>query len=90
VAAALIAGGNTEQLRNHLVLARTNGLTEDVLKEMIIHLCFLRRLAPRHVRHSARQGHLPPITGSPDQQPIGVTLTRCRPTNRFKLLRLMP
>jgi 4-carboxymuconolactone decarboxylase len=25
--AALIAGGNTEQLRNHLLLAKTNGLT---------------------------------------------------------------
>jgi 4-carboxymuconolactone decarboxylase len=38
--AALIAGGNTEQLRNHLLLAKTNGLTEDELKEVIIHLAF--------------------------------------------------
>jgi 4-carboxymuconolactone decarboxylase len=38
--AALIAGGNTEQLRNHLVLAKTNGLTEAELKEAIIHLAF--------------------------------------------------
>ena len=38
--AALIAGGNTEQLNNHLALAKTNGLTEDELKEAIIHLAF--------------------------------------------------
>ena len=38
--AALIAGGNTEQLRNHLLLAKTNGLTEVELKEVIIHLAF--------------------------------------------------
>ena len=38
--AALIAGGNTEQLRNHLHLAKTNGLSEDELKEVIIHLAF--------------------------------------------------
>jgi 4-carboxymuconolactone decarboxylase len=38
--AALIAGGNTEQLRSHLVRARDNGLTETQLKEAIIHLAF--------------------------------------------------
>jgi 4-carboxymuconolactone decarboxylase len=38
--AALIAGGNTEQLRNHLLLAKSNGLTEAELKEVIIHLAF--------------------------------------------------
>jgi 4-carboxymuconolactone decarboxylase len=38
--AALIAGGNTEQLRNHLRLARQNGLSETELKEAIIHLAF--------------------------------------------------
>jgi 4-carboxymuconolactone decarboxylase len=38
--AALIAGGNTEQLTSHLALAKTNGLTEDELKEVIIHLAF--------------------------------------------------
>ena len=38
--AALVAGGNTEQLRNHLLLAKTNGRTEDELKEVIIHLAF--------------------------------------------------
>ena len=38
--AALIAGGNTEQLRNHLHLAKVNGLSEDELKEVIIHLAF--------------------------------------------------
>ena len=38
--AALVTGGNTEQLRNHLLLAKTNGLTEAELKEVIIHLAF--------------------------------------------------
>src|SRR5205085_4552396 len=32
--AALIAGGNTEQLRSHLVRAKDNGLTETELKEV--------------------------------------------------------
>jgi 4-carboxymuconolactone decarboxylase len=38
--AALIAGGNTEQLPGHLERARQNGLSEDELKEVIIHLAF--------------------------------------------------
>jgi 4-carboxymuconolactone decarboxylase len=38
--AALVAGGNTEQLRGHLQRARDNGLTETELKELIIHLAF--------------------------------------------------
>jgi 4-carboxymuconolactone decarboxylase len=38
--AALIAGGNTEQLKNHLARAKDNGLTETELKEVIIHLAF--------------------------------------------------
>lgn len=38
--AALVAGGNTEQLVSHLRLAKRNGLTEDELKEAIIHLAF--------------------------------------------------
>jgi 4-carboxymuconolactone decarboxylase len=38
--AALIADGNTEQLRSHLVRARDNGLTVTELKEAIIHLAF--------------------------------------------------
>jgi 4-carboxymuconolactone decarboxylase len=38
--AALVAGGNTEQLRNHLLRAKANGLTETELKEAIIHLAF--------------------------------------------------
>jgi 4-carboxymuconolactone decarboxylase len=38
--AALIAGGNTEQLTNHLARAKANGLTETELKEVIIHLAF--------------------------------------------------
>lgn len=38
--AALVAGGNTEQLRNHLLRAKDNGLIETELKEAIIHLAF--------------------------------------------------
>jgi len=33
--AALIAGGHTEQLENHLAMAKANGLTEAELKEVI-------------------------------------------------------
>jgi len=38
--AALITGGNTEQLTGHLRRARENGVTETELKEVIIHLAF--------------------------------------------------
>ena len=38
--AALIAGGNTEQLSGHLMRAKDNGLTEAELKEVITHLAF--------------------------------------------------
>jgi 4-carboxymuconolactone decarboxylase len=38
--AALIAGGNTEQLSSHLKRAKENGLTETELKEVITHLAF--------------------------------------------------
>ena len=38
--AALVAGGNTDQLRSHLIRARDNGLTETELKEVMIHLAF--------------------------------------------------
>jgi 4-carboxymuconolactone decarboxylase len=38
--AALITAGNTEQLPGHLARARQNGLSEDELKEVIIHLAF--------------------------------------------------
>jgi 4-carboxymuconolactone decarboxylase len=38
--ASLVTGGSTEQLRRHLVRAKTNGLTETELKEAIIHLAF--------------------------------------------------
>lgn len=37
---ALVAGGNVEQLNNHLNLAKANGLTEDELVEVITHLAF--------------------------------------------------
>lgn len=38
--AALIANGNTEQLSGHLNLAKTNGLSETELAEVMIHLAF--------------------------------------------------
>ncbi len=38
--AALVAGGNTEQLPGHLNRARDNGVTETELKELIVHLAF--------------------------------------------------
>jgi 4-carboxymuconolactone decarboxylase len=38
--AALVAGGNTEQMVGHLNLAKQNGLTEDELIEAITHLAF--------------------------------------------------
>ncbi|KPV53824.1 4-carboxymuconolactone decarboxylase [Kouleothrix aurantiaca] len=38
--AALIAGGNTEQLAGHLSRAKQNGLSETELAEVIIHLAF--------------------------------------------------
>ena len=38
--AALIAGGNTEQLTGHLQWARANGLSESEIAEVIIHLAF--------------------------------------------------
>lgn len=38
--AALIAGGNTEQLSGHLIRAKDNGLTETELTEVITHLAF--------------------------------------------------
>ncbi|GAA2136049.1 carboxymuconolactone decarboxylase family protein [Arthrobacter humicola] len=38
--ASLITSGSTEQLRGHLVRAKSNGLTETELKEAIIHLAF--------------------------------------------------
>ncbi|MPM00980.1 hypothetical protein SDC9_47217 [bioreactor metagenome] len=38
--AALISGGNFEQLRHHLNLARTNGVTKEEISEIITHLAF--------------------------------------------------
>ncbi|QNE35528.1 carboxymuconolactone decarboxylase family protein [Leifsonia shinshuensis] len=38
--AALLAGGNIEQLRFHLAFARDNGATEQELIEAITHLAF--------------------------------------------------
>lgn len=38
--AALVMGGNTEQLEPHLDTAKKNGLTEAELKEVIIHMAF--------------------------------------------------
>ncbi|MFK3672402.1 carboxymuconolactone decarboxylase family protein [Leifsonia aquatica] len=38
--AALLAGGNVEQLRFHLAFARDNGATQEELIEAITHLAF--------------------------------------------------
>ena len=38
--AALVTGGDADQLRFHLDLARENGVTEDELVEAITHLAF--------------------------------------------------
>ena len=38
--ASLVTSGSTEQLVGHLHRAKDNGLTEDELKEAIIHLAF--------------------------------------------------
>jgi 4-carboxymuconolactone decarboxylase len=38
--AALITNGSTEQLTGHLARARDNGLTDEELKEVIVHLAF--------------------------------------------------
>ena len=38
--AALTALGNTDQLRFHLAFARQNGVTDDELKEALLHLAF--------------------------------------------------
>jgi 4-carboxymuconolactone decarboxylase len=38
--AALIANGNTEQLRSHLNRAKTNGISETELAEVMTHLAF--------------------------------------------------
>ena len=38
--AALLAGGNTEQLNFHLAYAKENGVTEEELIEAITHLAF--------------------------------------------------
>jgi 4-carboxymuconolactone decarboxylase len=38
--AALITNGSTEQLSGHLARARENGVTDEQLKEVIVHLAF--------------------------------------------------
>jgi 4-carboxymuconolactone decarboxylase len=38
--AALLTGGNAEQLTYHLQFAKDNGATEEELKEAIVHLAF--------------------------------------------------
>lgn len=38
--AALVTGGNTEQLRSHLARAQDNGLSETELIEVMTHLAF--------------------------------------------------
>ena len=67
-----MAGGNTEQLRNHLLRAKANGLTETELKEAIIHLAFYagwpRAMSAITVAKSrfAERDHPPPF-----RQPLG-------------------
>src|ERR687885_2848380 len=51
--AALIAGGNTEQLPDHLNRARANGLSESEIAEVIIHLAFYAG-SEGHVRRQGR------------------------------------
>ena len=53
--AALITNGSTEQLRAHLGIAKINRMTETELKEVIIHLAFLRRVATSHVGDHGRE-----------------------------------
>ena len=38
--AALVMGGNTEQLAGHIALAKTNGLSDTEISETITHLAF--------------------------------------------------
>ena len=38
--AALIMGGNTEQLPGHIALGKTNGLTDSEISEIITHMAF--------------------------------------------------
>lgn len=38
--AALVAGGNTEQLGSHIERGLVNGLSQDEIKEIITHLAF--------------------------------------------------
>ncbi|RYG54983.1 carboxymuconolactone decarboxylase family protein [bacterium] len=38
--ASLVTGGNTEQLKSHLALAKTNGVTEEEIVEVLTHLAF--------------------------------------------------
>jgi Carboxymuconolactone decarboxylase family len=74
--AALIAGGNTEQLRGHLTRARENGLTETELKEIIIHPCVLRRLAEGRCRRSG----LPSSYSTAETPFTGITPTTAAAT----------
>ena len=55
---SLITGGNTEQLRAHLGIAKQNGLTDTELKEAIIHLAFYAGWPQGNVRDHSRQGGL--------------------------------
>ena len=60
--AALIAGGNTEQLKNHLARAKANGLTENQLKGSNHPSRVLRRLAARDVGHHGREERVRRLT----------------------------
>ena len=60
--AALVAGGNTEQLRNHLIRGDGERTDRDRAEGSDHPPRLLRRLAARHVRHPGRQGRVRPVT----------------------------
>jgi 4-carboxymuconolactone decarboxylase len=65
--ASLITSGSVEQLVSHLRLAKQNGLTEAELKEAIIHLALLCRMAQGDVGNPGRQASLRRVARHPVQ-----------------------
>jgi hypothetical protein len=60
--AALIAGGNVEQLKGHLARAKDNGLTEEPTKGSDHPPGLLRRLASGYVSHHRCEERLQRLT----------------------------
>lgn len=56
--AALITNGSTEDLPSHLGIAKTNGVTETELQQVIIHLAFYGEWQRFHVGDHGREGGL--------------------------------